>query len=137
MENASKALIIAGAILIAILLITIGINVMDSINDPMDQAKDSSQSQAQQIFNAPFTGYLGEKQKASSVKALMTAIASSNGTNPDHQVKVFNGDKLPSTCPASGDVQPGEVQASVNNQKTYKVQALYEKGYITAIYVKY
>ena len=42
MENASKALIIAGAILIAILLISVGILVMNSVNKPIDEAANEA-----------------------------------------------------------------------------------------------
>ena len=59
MENASKALIIAGAILISILLISVGIIVINAINDPVSQAGSSAESQAIQIFNAKFDAYVG------------------------------------------------------------------------------
>ena len=52
MENASKALIIAGAILISILLISVGILVMNSTGNVTDQVKTSSDSMSIQTFNA-------------------------------------------------------------------------------------
>ena len=55
MENASKALIIAGAILISILLISVGIIIMNAINDPVSKGADAATSQATQIFNSQFT----------------------------------------------------------------------------------
>lgn len=42
MENASKALIIAGAILISILLISLGIIMFNSSKGTTDQAKETS-----------------------------------------------------------------------------------------------
>lgn len=42
MENASKALIIAGAILISILLISLGIIMFNSSKGTSDQAKNAS-----------------------------------------------------------------------------------------------
>ena len=42
MENASKALIIAGAILIAILLISLGIIMFNSSSGTTDQAENTS-----------------------------------------------------------------------------------------------
>jgi hypothetical protein len=85
MENASKALIIAGAILISILLISVGIIIMNAINDPVQQGASSADSQAIEIFNSKWTGYVGS-QRATTIKALGTAIRSSNGANPDHQI---------------------------------------------------
>ena len=124
MENASKALIIAGAILISILLISVGIIVMNSINDPIDQAGDQAASQAIEMFNSKFTGYAG-KQKASAVKALMTAVGSSNGANADHQIEV---DGLGNT--------PGAIQAAVDSQNEYTVTFEYAaNGYINKVTV--
>lgn len=124
MENASKALIIAGAILISILLISVGIIVMNSINDPIDQAGDQATSQAIEMFNSKFTGYAGI-QKASAVKALMTSVASSNGTNSDHNIAV---EGLANSA--------GGVQSSLNSQKEYKVEFAYDTtGYINKVTV--
>ena len=124
MENASKALIIAGAILISILLISVGIIVMNSINDPIDRAGDSAKGQAIEMFNSKFTGYSGD-QRASAVKALMTSVESSNGANADHQINV-NGNVGSSA---------GAVQSKLNSQKTYNVEFGYTNGYIDKVTV--
>ena len=98
MENASKALIIAGAILISILLISVGIIVMNAINNPVQQGAASADSQAIEIFNGKFTGYMG-RQKGSTVKALYTAWNSAmpqlrnnegNNGNPDNSKTAQN-----------------------------------------------
>lgn len=75
MENASKALIIAGAILISILLISVGIIIMNAINDPVQQGASAAESQAVEMFNSKFTGYAGV-QTGNTVKSLITAINS-------------------------------------------------------------
>ena len=80
MENASKALIIAGAILISILLISVGIIVMNAINDPVQEGANSAKSQAVEIFNGKFTGYMGP-QTYTTVKALYTAAQSQAGSH--------------------------------------------------------
>ena len=76
MENASKALIIAGAILIAILLISVGIMVMNSMNKPIDEAASEADSQAVRIFNAKFDSYLGDGQSASTAKQVISIVES-------------------------------------------------------------
>lgn len=81
MENASKALIIAGAILISILLISVGIIVMNAINDPISEAGSSAESQAIEIFNSKFTAYIGTELDYSTVKSLLTTITSVNGSS--------------------------------------------------------
>lgn len=85
MENASKALIIAGAILISILLISIGIILINSGRDVTETGTAGMASQAIQTFNAQFTPYEGTK-KGSEIRAIKNVVQSSNGANPDHTV---------------------------------------------------
>ena len=80
MENASKALIIAGAILIAILLISVGIMIMNSMNKPIDEATTEADSQAVRIFNAKFEAYLGSGQSASTAKSVISTARSAGVT---------------------------------------------------------
>ena len=75
MENASKALIIAGAILLSILLITLGIMVFKQAqysigNGGMSKAQVST-------FNSNFTKYEGTKT-GSDVKSLIQEVNASN-----------------------------------------------------------
>ena len=86
MENASKALIIAGAILISILLISVGVLIMNSTGDTQKSVEDQSKAIAIRTFNAQFTPYEGSDQSASQIRALKSAVQSSNGTKVDHQV---------------------------------------------------
>ena len=76
MENASKALIIAGAILLSILLISLGIMIF---NTAQDTTRNSGMNQAQvSSFNNKFTKYEGNI-KGSEVKSLIQEIIASNG----------------------------------------------------------
>ena len=76
MENASKALIIAGAILLSILLISLGIMIF---NTAQDTTKNSGMNQAQvSSFNNKFTKYEGDI-KGSEVRSLVQEIIASNG----------------------------------------------------------
>ena len=75
MENASKALIIAGAILLAILLISLGIMVF---TQAQDVTKNSGMSKAEiNAFNSQFTKYEGIR-KGSEIKSLIQEVNSSN-----------------------------------------------------------
>lgn len=120
MENASKALLIAAAVLIVILLIAFGMRIFNSTGDTSGQAEDLSASQQMQAFNAQFTGYLGTNRNASTVRNLQAIVNSSNTRNTQHQVTI--------TLP-SGGVKDGSV---------YTVEATYDSttSYITAISVK-
>ena len=86
MENASKALIIAGAILLSILIIALGVYIFNMAKSSTNT--DSLSSLELSTFNSQFTQYEGE-QLGSSVKALLTAIIASNKTNEDAQDKLI------------------------------------------------
>lgn len=75
MENASKALIIAGAILLAILLITLGIFVFTQAQDTLGSINLSEQEVL--AFNNKFLAYEGYI-RGSQVKQLINLIDSNN-----------------------------------------------------------
>ncbi len=87
MENASKALIIAGAILISILLITIGIVLIRSGQSITDTGASEMASQTIQTFNAQFSSYVGTV-KGSQIKTLLENVRANNSTDKSHQVSV-------------------------------------------------
>lgn len=87
MENASKALIIAGAILLAILLISLGIMIF---NQAQDTVSNSGMSQAEiSAFNNKFTKYEGD-QKGSVVRSLIQEVIASNSdpNNASRQIAI-------------------------------------------------
>ena len=76
MENASKALIIAGAILLAILLISLGIMIF---NQAQSTVNEGGMSQAaKEAFNNKWLKYEGT-QKGSVVKSLINEVNVNNG----------------------------------------------------------
>ena len=75
MENASKALIIAGAILLAILIISLGILIY---NQAAGIANGNAMSEVEITeFNTQFTQYQGT-QSGTSVRYLLQKVVSSN-----------------------------------------------------------
>ena len=90
MENASKALIIAGAILLAILLISLGILIF---NQAQDTVNNSGMSQAEiTAFNNKFLKYEGV-QKGSVVKSLINEALASGADETSPKVTIKLGDK--------------------------------------------
>ena len=131
MENASKALIIAGAILVSIALISVGMFVMTRTSDVTDQVGDLTTQQAAQTFNANFERYTGA-QKGSSVKQLLSSIASNNQTNgAQHKISV----KTPNIATATEDAT--NIMADLSNytnSTTYTVKITkMTNGYISEI----
>lgn len=85
MENASKALIIAGAILLSILIIGLGMAVYNNAKSAMGTANlDAAEVKA---HNSQFLAYEG-RQKGSEAKALISAIRANNKEYLDRQIKV-------------------------------------------------
>ena len=87
MENASKALIIAGAILLAILIISLGILIY---NQASSVVNNNSMSEVDiNTFNNKFTQY-GGNQRGSSIRALIQQVQSSNAVpeNKNRQVEL-------------------------------------------------
>ena len=143
MENASKALIIAGAILVAILLISVGILIIKSLRKPIDQVSQVSDSQAIQTFNSKFSNYAGNYQTADEVQSLIILVMASNASDPEHQVgfrfAVFDdvqGKYIPAWY---RDLERPitDLIDLLNPNKTYKVEPLYTyKKESTGYYVK-
>ena len=101
MENASKALIIAGAILLAILIISLGILIYNQAAGIVNSNSMSDVEITQ--FNAQFTQYQG-KQSGTTVRALLQEVLSNNMTQDDDDRKVgvtgaVTMDKNASTAP--------------------------------------
>lgn len=137
MENASKALIIAGAILLSILIIAIGMFVYNSaqstINDSLSQMSTSEKN----AFNSAFTGYQGN-QTGSQVKSLLGDLITNSATYAEETGKIVNfkitgikaGDnnkESNATRPNPGEVTNNYVNTlnsiknSIENKHTYWV----------------
>ena len=94
MENAATALIIAGAILLSILLISLGIMIF---NTAQDTTKNSGMTQAQvSAFNNKFSKYEGTI-KGSEVRSLIQEVIASNGDdnnkNASRQITINKDNK--------------------------------------------
>ncbi len=138
MENASKALLIAGAILIVILLISLGIYIYSQAQ----QTINSVNMDEQQItaFNNKFAQYEGDGKSGSEVNAMIDLVISSNqaayaeGAKEKYiEVKGSAGAKV-TLPPASGDYTP--TVEKVKTGKTYEVIFTYQAGLIHEIEIK-
>ena len=89
MENASKALIIAGAILISIVLVSVGVIVVQSLNP--DEALSSMSQQEIDSFNSKFTSNAGNNRQGTIARSVITAVITNNSQymdNTSRQVKI-------------------------------------------------
>ncbi len=84
MENASKALLIAGSVLIVILIIGIGMLIYSSIGGTIDETLRQMSDQEKQAFNTQFKQYEGRKNGA-QVKALKDRVDTNNSSLDDEK----------------------------------------------------
>lgn len=89
MENASKALIIAGAILLSILIIAIGMFIYNSAQSTVNDSMTSLSTQEIDAFNNQFVSYEGQ-QTGSNVKALIGRLIANAKTYTEEPAKVPN-----------------------------------------------
>lgn len=79
MENATKGLMIAGAILIAIVLIGIGVFLVSQAQGFMDQGGQQFDEMTRTSFNSQFENYRG-RNTGSNIRSLISAVNTSNLT---------------------------------------------------------
>lgn len=91
MENATKALLIAGSVLIAILLITMGIKIFSSTKDTVDSTQTVMDSTAKSMIINQFSPYVGDNKTASEVRTLMNKILAYNSTCEESQQVAIQG----------------------------------------------
>lgn len=87
MENASKALIIAGAILLSILIISLGIMIFQNAKEVVDGNAMNEVANSQ--FNEKFNQYTGDKVKGTNVKAMVKAVIQHNLQQEDESTQVI------------------------------------------------
>ena len=135
MENASKALIIAGAILLSILIISFGIIVINNVRGNITGANvNDTEIQA---FNSKFTAYVGNGKSAAQIEQLiqaaMTNNISENASQTNRFVQVtYGGQNYGSTT----EYKVITAIPTVPNSQLYNVGATYgPTGLITVLTV--
>lgn len=126
MENASKALLIAGAILIVILLIAVGMMVYRGAQGSIQKAIGSMSSTEKDIHNSQFEPFVGTKVSGSNVRSLLSKMITNNSDDNNVQVELKGIGTDPNTV-------MGQITTSAS--ATYKVEATYSEGVITEINV--
>jgi len=89
MENATKALLIAAAVLIAILLISLGVGVFNTASEQMSGA-DLTEYEVQR-FNDKFKQYEGKNVSGSEANALLDTVFNHNLVQEDDSTRVTVG----------------------------------------------
>ena len=143
MENASKALIIAGAILVSILLIGIGVALISALNAPQEEAMTSITGAAMTMFNQKFEKYAGSSKKGTDIRTLLTDVITNNSaTQSGRKVTITTTNKIGSVAAitTATDVTAtiSNLRNNITGSKFYTVALTYgttgaNLGYITSI----
>ena len=125
MDNASKALIMAGAILIAVALVGVGVYLYQSAAGTVGTGVDQLNAASMETKNAMIEQYEGDI-KGSDLKQLVRRINSYNESDVFPQDLEF--ESTGSTI--SKDASTGRYSCSANNSAIYKVEiSTYTNGY--------
>ena len=152
MENSTKAFLIAGAILVAILIIAIGMFINNSATGTTTDAMSSMSTQEIDVFNKQFDVYEG-LQNGSQIKSLMGILISNANSNKDNPTKIpgvginkcVNTDQkqMHAPVPDAGDISQyieiiGQIRNKLDKKHDYWVELTYQSNglvdYITITY---
>ena len=137
MENASKALIIAGAILLAILIIGLGMLIFNQAKDAMSNT--GMDKQKIDAYNSDFEAYVGTNVNGTRVRSLIDTVRTHNiSTQDDESLKIEvkndsgDGDEKEKTSDAT---KLNKIKSGIKAGKTYTVSVDYDSttGYINLV----
>lgn len=121
MENATKALLIAAAVLVAILIISLGLVVYNMAAETVNNSANLSEYEIQS-FNEKFTRYLGTNVSGTNVNAMINTVFNHNLAQEDEGRKV----KISGTVTL--DVSQTTSPSKVDTGKRYKIEAVYDSS---------
>ena len=131
MENTSKALIIAGSILVAIMIVAMGVTIFNKARGSADTT--SLDSAEITMFNQKFERFAGDSQSGSNVKSLISFAISNASTNKDNPLKLPSFEEIGSVSggtDASGNIQTymdglGNIRQDIKSTSSYNVKLTY------------
>ena len=121
MENATKALLIAAAVLVAILIISLGLVVYNMAAESVGSV-DFSDSEIQ-AFNDKFTRFEGENESGSDVNALVQTVMNSNLKEASAKTNRFITVSGAVALTSGATQTPGKVPTG----ERYTIKATYDK----------
>lgn len=125
MENASKALIIAGAILLSILIIGLGMMVFNNAKNVLTSANlDQEQIDA---FNSKFESYVGNDKRGVDIRTLCDTVKNSNAVEEEeNQITITYVQGTNKAVKSQTDLL--NVKNAIKNGKRYDITVTYDKN---------
>ena len=127
MENASKALVIAGAILATLMIIGLGVVIITNVTGVFQRA--NVDQQAAQANNSQYENLMGDNVSSASVKQLITLVRTKNITatqNGEDMVKIAFFD-VTQTNSSGALVGPQDMSSHIKAGTRYKVSVNNDK----------
>ena len=121
MENATKALLIAAAVLVAILIISLGLVVYNMASETINSVNFSGQEIT--AFNDQFIQYQGQRVRGTEVNAMLRTVLSSNMKSRSEGLTA--GYKEPKFVEVSGDVELDTTAQSISPTSMADTSRLY------------
>ena len=142
MENASKALIIAGAILLAILIIGLGMVVYNQVSEKVNSPQ--LDKEVLETYNSPFQALEGIR-RGSDVRALINLVRSSNNATDAAEKSIITLTYTPKSgssetaynaVTSASDVSNLKAQIVTTNTYLVEMTSYNTKGFLDAITIK-
>lgn len=118
MENATKALIIAAAILIAIVLISLGVFVLGNGSQLVKENSDMTATQVT-AYNSEWEAYFGDHVTGTKVKQLINAIEQHNRNAEDNSKEITLTGKTTVGEIKVGNTYDVKVDSTAENKRIY------------------
>lgn len=139
MENASKALIIAGAILLSILIIGLGMLIFNQAKDAMSNT--GMDKQKIDAYNSDFEAYVGTNVNGTRVRSLIDTVRTHNISTQDDETLKINVKNSSSDNTNGGSDEKSEapdlnkIKSDIKAGKNYKIELGYDgtTGYVNLI----
>jgi len=132
MENATKALLIAAAVLIAILIISLGLVIYNRASETVNNAGDLSEYEIQQ-HNEKFTKYEGDNVSGSDVNAMITTVFNYNLKQANTSDYVLITDSTGNGADISTSMSTSTTPTKVPTGARYSIKCNLTNGMVTSI----
>ena len=139
MENASKALLIAGSVLIVILLIAVGVRVFNSTQGTTDSVETTMNATEIAMFNNKFLQHVGANKSKAQAVSLLNQVIANNSSTSNHRVYVTlqkDGTTNGAAHMVSdiNNIINGENGQSLPNQNAFTIEVGYgNAGYVNLV----
>ena len=137
MDNASKALIMAGAILISIAIVGVGVFIFSSTSSITSSGQQQIDAAAAQTANSTIRQYTGSRVRGSTVKEFYEYIQTLNANKTfPVDIVVYSGDTTSSAQFTSGDALNVIANAYFTVKASDNKPDSTKDGYYDSVYIK-